>query len=212
MSYLGFKHSKETIKKMSIAHRGIKNVFFGKKHSKKANEKNSIAHLGKKMSEEHRRKTREAGLGRKHSEESKRKISIAHKGKIISEKTRKKMSEAKVNYVPWNKGKKLPELSGKNSNHWKGGITPIHNQIRGSLEYKQWQKNVFIRDNYFDQKSKIRGGNLVAHHILNFAQYPQLRFEVNNGITLSREAHDEFHKMYGKRNNTKEQLKEFLCQ
>jgi hypothetical protein len=48
------------------------------------------------------------------------------------------------------------------------------------------------------------------HHINNFADYPELRFALNNVITLSKKAHEEFHKMYGKQNNTKEQLLEFL--
>jgi len=33
---------------------------------------------------------------------------------------------------------------------------------------------------------------------------------LRNGITLSKKAHNEFHKKYGKRNNTPEQLNEFL--
>ena len=32
-----------------------------------------------------------------------------------------------------------------------------------------------------------------------------------NGITLNDKAHKEFHKKYGNKNNTKEQLEEFLC-
>jgi len=37
-----------------------------------------------------------------------------------------------------------------------------------------------------------------------------LRFAIDNGITLSEQSHKEFHKIYGKENNTKKQLKEFL--
>jgi hypothetical protein len=44
----------------------------------------------------------------------------------------------------------------------------------------------------------------------NFAEFPELRTSIENGITLSEKAHKEFHKKYGFRNNTKEQLQEFL--
>jgi len=101
--------------------------------------------------------------------------------------------------------------SGENSYLWKGGVTPIHNKIRASIQYKQWQKEVFIRDGYCcslcgDRKKKF----LVAHHIQNFAQYPQLRFVIENGITLCRNCHKEFHKKYGKIDNIKDQIEEFI--
>jgi len=75
---------------------------------------------------------------------------------------------------------------------------------------KLWKDSVFARDGYTDQKTGIKGGKLVAHHIQNFAQYPELRLAIDNGITLSIKSHREFHKIYGRKNNTKEQLEEFL--
>lgn len=37
-----------------------------------------------------------------------------------------------------------------------------------------------------------------------------MKRKLDNGITLSKKAHKEFHKIYGRKNNTKEQLEEFL--
>lgn len=48
--------------------------------------------------------------GHKHSEATKRKIALANKGKSLFTK----------GYIPWNKGKKNPKVSGKKSNFWKG--------------------------------------------------------------------------------------------
>ena len=79
-----------------------------------------------------------------------------------------------------------------------------------SIDFRLWREAVFARDNWICQKYGLRGGKLHPHHIQNFAQYPELRFAIDNGITLSEKAHKEFHKKYGIKNNTKGQLEEFL--
>lgn len=115
-------------------------------------------------------------------------------GKKHTEEAKRKISES-------HKGNKAYQ--------WKGGITPERNKIRSSIDYRLWKYAVFARDNFTCQKTGIRGGDLVAHHIQNFAQYPELRFAIDNGITLSEKAHREFHRKYGIKNNTKEQMLEF---
>jgi hypothetical protein len=100
--------------------------------------------------------------------------------------------------------------SGKNSNFWKRGVCPEHIKQRNSIQNRLWREAVFARDNWTCQKYDIKGCELHPHHILNFAQYPELRFSIDNGITLSSKAHKEFHKKYGTKNNSREQLLEFL--
>ena len=109
-----------------------------------------------------------------------------------------------------NKGKKRPNISGEKNGFWKGGVTPEIIKLRTSTENDNWRNEVFIRDNYTCQKTGIRGGKLVVHHILNFSSYPDLRFDINNGITLSEKSHIDFHNKYGRINNTRKQLEEFL--
>ena len=60
------------------------------------------------------------------------------------------------------------------------------------------------------RKTGQRGGDLQVHHINNFAEFEELQTSIENGITLSKQAHKEFHKKYGYKNNTLEQLIEFL--
>lgn len=74
----------------------------------------------------------------------------------------------------------------------------------------RWREAVLARDNWTCQKYGIKGGRLHSHHIQNFAQYPELRFAIDNGITFSDKAHKEFHKKYGIKNNTKKQIEEFI--
>jgi hypothetical protein len=99
---------------------------------------------------------------------------------------------------------------GDKSANWKGGVTPEHQKIRTSIEYDLWRNAVLARDNYTCQKTGVRGGKLVAHHINNFAKFPELRTSIENGVTFSEKAHKDFHKKYGIKNNTKEQLEEFI--
>jgi 5-methylcytosine-specific restriction endonuclease McrA len=84
--------------------------------------------------------------------------------------------------------------SGENCVHWKGGITPKHRAIRASTDYKKWRGMVFARDNWTCQDCGERGvGNLHAHHIFSFADFPEHHFEVWNGITLCCDCHQRLH-------------------
>jgi hypothetical protein len=96
------------------------------------------------------------------------------------------------------------------NNNWKGGVSDPNRVARKSREFDEWRERVFKRDNWTCQKYGTRGVKLHPHHILNFAEYPKLRFKVSNGIALSEKAHNEFHRIYGKRGNTRAQLREFL--
>jgi hypothetical protein len=158
----------------------------------------------KHLSDETKRKLSEIFKGRPNP-----KISEALKGRHFSEEHKRKLSEAK-------KGKRQPKISeamkGSKNHKWKGGITPEYREIRKSIEYRLWREAVFARDNWTCQKCKKRGGKLHPHHILNFAEHPELRFALDNGITLCEECHKEFHRIYGNKHNTKEQLEEFLKQ
>ena len=116
-------------------------------------------------------------------------------GKKMTEETKRKIGDSH---------------RGKKSYMWKGGISPKDKKIRKSIEFRLWREVIFVRDYWTCQKYGIKGGRLHPHHIQNFAQYPELRFAIDNGVTLSEKAHKEFHKKYGTRNNTKEQLEEFL--
>lgn len=64
---------------------------------------------------------------------------------------------------------------------------------RSSVEYVQWRKAVFVRDGFQCQVCNRVGGKLNAHHIKPFAKYKELRFDVDNGITVCVECHKDIH-------------------
>ena len=73
------------------------------------------------------------------------------------------------------------KVSGSDHWNWKGGITK---RSLNHKEYKDWRKAVFERDNYICKKCSKRGGRLHAHHVVRWVDSVELRYSVNNGITL----------------------------
>lgn len=83
-------------------------------------------------------------------------------------------------------GQKRPEITGINNPRWIKDRTRLaKRQERNDMAYKEWRRQVWIRDKF---KCKISNqnclGRIEAHHILGWTAYPELRYEVNNGITL----------------------------
>lgn len=106
------------------------------------------------------------------------------------------------------------QTSGANNPRWKGGISKKRDE-RATKEYSDWRKSVFIRDRYSCQccgaKSMVgRHVQLCAHHIFNWKDYEELRYSIDNGITLCQKCHNAFHSLFGKRSNNQQQLNQFL--
>jgi len=98
--------------------------------------------------------------------------------------------------------------SGENHWHWRGGISSERDIITGTPEYIQWRSSVLQRDGHH---CSICGsnGNLVAHHLASFDENPDLRTDVNNGLTLCEDCHKLFHHEYGYGENTLTQMYNF---
>lgn len=79
--------------------------------------------------------------------------------------------------------------TGKLNSNWRGGRVKERAKIRASREFKEWRRAVFERDNYTCQKCFQVGYELHAHHIKQFAFFPELRFEISNGLTLCKSCH-----------------------
>ncbi len=98
---------------------------------------------------------------------------------------------------------------GPNNPAWKGGISSFAYRLRRSVQFKEWRKAVFERDNYTCQNCGRRGIELHPHHqiqfsiLLNtllvlFSGYQQvyerllahpILWSVVNGQTLCKECH-----------------------
>jgi len=127
--------------------------------------------------------------GRKHTKETKLKMSLtrlkmAEEGLLMSKKTREKLRNINIG-----------KMCGENHPMWKGGVTTLEVKIRKSTEYRLWRESVFARDNWTCQECGKRGSTtLNAHHIKHFAEYPELRTAIDNGITLCRKCHMKRHR------------------
>ena len=211
---LGRKHSEDWRKKVSRGwfkkggipwNKGREMPVKTKRKLSKALKGHEAWNKGKEMPEETKKKLSKLLKGRRCSPETEFKKG-QHKGSENPAKrieVRRKISKAK-------KGKPHFNQRGENHGNWKAGITPKNEKIRKALEYKSWREAVFARDNWTCQKCGKKGSKLVSHHLYNFADFPESRTSIENGITLCKKCHIEFHEIYGLKNNTKEEFEELL--
>lgn len=93
---------------------------------------------------------------------------------------------------------------GPNNPAWKGGVTSIKQRITTSIQYLEWRRKIYERDDYTCQNcGDKKGGNLEADHIVPFAYIVQkykintfnkalrctLLWDIKNGRTLCIECH-----------------------
>lgn len=113
-------------------------------------------------------------------------------------------------------GDRSKHFSGSQNPNWKGGRTPQNQIARTSNKYRLWRNEIYKKDWYTCQccgnSKKI---NKQAHHLYNFSNNEDLRYDVDNGILLCDKCHystipGSFHYEYGTGANTPEQLEEYI--
>lgn len=78
--------------------------------------------------------------------------------------------------------------TGENNFNWKGDKYTSNYRERRRFQ-KAIQKQVLTRDDYTCQMCKVKGGILHVDHIQSFAEYVELRFNMDNCRTLCRKCH-----------------------
>lgn len=92
---------------------------------------------------------------------------------------------------------------------WNPSITR-EERIRGRkyIEYTLWRQKVYGRDAHTCKCCGVKGNgkNLVAHHLDGYNWCLDKRLDTDNGVTLCKDCHEEFHDTYGRGNNTTHQF------
>jgi hypothetical protein len=153
--------------------------------------------MGRKQTPETIEKIRKANKGQKRSLEARRKMSLSKMGaknprwgKKFSEEELEKMRFRKVSEET--KEKIRIAMQGSQHYRWVEDRTKLKTDRNKSYDtqYKYWMINVKNRDGW---QCKINNedcfGRLEARHILSWKEYPELRYNIDNGITLCKHHH-----------------------
>lgn len=188
---LGKKHSEESKLKMSLSKKGQIPWNKGKRGVKTSNKGKLAWNRGLKgvcyKTKEMRERMREIALAKKYGQWM--------NGKNLSEETKKKIGLGNSNPTMESRRRYSEAKKGSNNPRWISDRTKLQryqdeSKDRRSSTYNNWRKEVWLRDNF---KCKIANpdcsGRIEVHHILNWKDYPELRYQINNGITLCHAHH-----------------------
>lgn len=143
----------------------------------------------------------------KHSELMKKVSPNFDRSFMYTDEYRKKQSESK-------KGSKngMYGVIGEKHHNWRFDKTKNQRIIeRKSYKYSNWRNSVFKRDNYECKHCGYeKGGKLIAHHINSYDIHELQRYDIDNGVTLCKNCHKDFHSKYGYGKNTREQFEEWI--
>jgi len=107
--------------------------------------------------------------------------------KNYNEKGHRWSEESRIN--------KSAKLQGIEVSEWTDFKSELNRRLRNSSKWKVWRELVFLRDNFTCQNKNCKFCNnkmgviLHPHHIKQVKDYPELIFNVENGITYCAEFH-----------------------
>lgn len=108
---------------------------------------------------------------------------VATKMRAAPRRSREERSDA-ARARQGRRGLPRPNMRGPNCPLWRGGTSEARSLEYNRNAHRQWRKAVFERDDYTCQRCGQRGGHLNAHHKKPWADYPELRTDIDNGETL----------------------------
>jgi hypothetical protein len=79
------------------------------------------------------------------------------------------------------------DRSGSKGSNYRG--SHYSNRIYSTKEYLDWKLNVYERDNFTCKCCGSSGCKIDAHHIYPKSEFPDIVFDVSNGITLCKKCH-----------------------
>lgn len=126
-------------------------------------------------------------LGKHHSNETKEKMRLAKLGMYDGDK-----------HYNWN-----PNLTDEDR-------TKRNHHKRNTPKDFEWIRSVLKRDNYRCQICGTTSNKLCAHHLNGYADFPDQRYDVENGATLCKKHHKKFHSSYRLSEITKENFLDFV--
>lgn len=103
------------------------------------------------------------------------------------------------------------EQKGENHPNWNKSLSQEERRKRRNIpDIRKWRSIVLKRDRYTCQVCLKTNLPLVVHHLYNYAQYPSLRADINNGVTVCSICHAKgeyaYHRLCGRKDNSPAQF------